>query len=146
MPVLLQTCRIPETSATLMLPSPTRAHWVMTLVQVVSDMEPGKCRNCHLHLLPLYLNPDSDGGGGGGASAPGSLPLPSGASGHISHPLDWGSCQGWRAAHCLPCIRRALFHMDILSDRLFFSLWLKIDASPRRSCNRAACMNWKIDK
>ena len=47
-----------------MLPGPTYAHWAMTLIQVVSNMEPGKCRNCLPCLLPPYLNPDSDLMGG----------------------------------------------------------------------------------
>lgn len=48
----------------LMLPGPTRAHWAMTLGQVVSSMELGKCRNCHPRLLPPHLNPASDLMGG----------------------------------------------------------------------------------
>lgn len=44
-------------------------------------------------------------------------------------------------------LRRPLFHSDILSDPLFFSLWcLKINASPPRGYCRAACMNWEINK
>lgn len=43
-------------------------------------MEPGKCRNSH-HFFPPYLNPDGDLMGG---SAPGSLSVPSDASGNIS--------------------------------------------------------------
>lgn len=48
--------RDPLTSLTL--PSPTCALWGMALIQVVSDMEPGKRGNCHPCLLPPWLNPD----------------------------------------------------------------------------------------
>lgn len=80
----------------------------------------GWCRNYCTCLLPPCLNPDGDLVG---ASAPSSLLLPLGISGLISHPLDWSCCQRARAVHCLLCISRALFHTDILSDQLFFSLW-----------------------
>lgn len=139
-PVLVLPPPPREPLTALALPSAACAPWGMALIQVVSDTEPGERGNCHPCLLPPWQALIVVWWA---ASAPSSLPLPSGASGHISHPLDWGFCLRAKAVHWLLCIRKSLFHTDILSDPLFFSLCcLKIDASPPRGYSRAACMNW----